>query len=56
MAEEACAICGEKVDPDDYRVKRCTECGAWFCYLHLGQYKAQCTLCGTYSLKNLYGR
>jgi DNA-directed RNA polymerase subunit RPC12/RpoP len=56
MAAEKCAICDETVDPGDYRVKRCTECGSWFCYRHLGQYKSQCTLCGTYSLKNLYGR
>lgn len=51
-----CAICGEPVDPEDYRVKSCTECGSWYCYRHLGQYKAQCTPCGTYTLKNLYGR
>ena len=56
MAEVVCAICGAAADSEDYRVKRCTECGSWFCYLHLGQYKAQCTLCGTYSLKNLHGR
>lgn len=51
-----CATCGEVVDPDDYRVKQCTECGSWYCYRHLGQYKAQCIPCKTYSLKNRYGR
>jgi hypothetical protein len=56
MPSEICKICGEPVDPKDFRVKRCTECGSWFCYLHLGQYKAQCTPCKTYSLKNCYGR
>lgn len=56
MAEEKCKICGEPVDPNDYRVKKCSECGSWFCYLHLGQYKSQCTPCKTYSLKNCYGR
>ena len=56
MAQETCAICGEAVDPADYRVKQCTECGSWYCFQHLGQYKAQCTPCRTYSLKNLHGR
>ncbi len=53
---KTCAICGEVVDPCDYRVKQCIKCGSWFCYKHLGQYKAQCTLCTTYTLRNLYGR
>jgi hypothetical protein len=56
MAQVTCAICGDSVDSDDYRVKQCSECGSWFCYKHLGQYKAQCTPCKTYSLKNCYGR
>jgi DNA-directed RNA polymerase subunit RPC12/RpoP len=56
MTETKCAICGEPVDPGDYRVKQCTTCGSWFCYKHLGQYKALCNLCKTYTLKNLYGR
>lgn len=56
MARVTCAICGITIDPDDYRVKQCSECGSWFCYLHLGQYKSQCTPCKTYSLKNCYGR
>ena len=56
MAQVTCAVCGESAESDDYRVKRCTECGSWFCYRHLGQYKSQCMLCKTYTLKNLYGR
>lgn len=54
--EKRCATCGVAVDPRDYRVKQCTECGSWYCYKHLGQYKAQCIPCKTYSLKNLHGR
>lgn len=51
-----CATCGDVVDPNDYHVKQCTICGAWYCYKHLGQYKQQCIPCKTYSLKNCYGR
>lgn len=54
--EKRCATCGDVVDPNDYRVKQCTQCGSWYCYKHLGQYKAQCIPCKTYSLKNCYGR
>jgi predicted nucleic acid binding AN1-type Zn finger protein len=54
--EKRCATCGDVVDPSDYRVKQCTVCGSWYCYKHLGQYKAQCIPCKTYSLKNCYGR
>jgi hypothetical protein len=56
MAQITCAICGDLADSDDYHVKQCTECGSWFCYRHLGQYKSQCTPCKTYTLKNCYGR
>jgi predicted nucleic acid binding AN1-type Zn finger protein len=54
--EKRCATCGVVVDPSDYHVKQCTICGSWYCYKHLGQYKAQCIPCKTYSLKNCYGR
>ena len=56
MSKEVCATCGVTVDTDDYNVKQCTKCGSWYCYLHVGQYKAQCIPCKTYSLKNLHGR
>lgn len=56
MAHVLCTTCGDSADSEDYHVKRCTECGSWFCYRHLGQYKAQCTSCKTYTLKNFYGR
>ena len=56
MSQEVCATCGVTVDTDDYNVKQCTECGSWYCYLHVGQYKAQCIPRKTYSLNNLHGR
>ncbi len=56
MPQLLCATCGVPVDPEDYNVKQCNKCGAWYCYRHVGQYKAQCIPCKTYSLKNRYGR
>ena len=56
MSQKKCATCGVEVDPNDYHVKQCTECGSWYCYKHLGQYKQQCIPCKTYTLKNCYGR
>ena len=56
LSQPRCATCAAPVDPTDYHVKQCTICGAWYCYRHLGQYKAQCVPCKTYTLKNRYGR
>jgi hypothetical protein len=55
MSLEKCAICNKEIDTDYYLVKQCSKCGLWFCHDHLGQYKAQCLFCRTYTLKNVYG-
>jgi len=55
MAMEKCAICSKEIDTEYYLVKKCSKCGSWFCYDHLGQYKWQCMKCLTYTLSNIYG-
>jgi hypothetical protein len=55
MATEKCAICKKEIDTEYYLVKKCSKCGSWFCYHHLGQYNWQCLLCMTYTLSNVYG-
>lgn len=52
MATEKCATCDKEIDTESIHVKKCSECGAWFCHDHLGQYKWQCVLCKAYSLTN----
>lgn len=52
MATKKCATCGIELDPESLNAKKCSECGAWFCHLHWGQYKWQCVLCKSYALTN----
>lgn len=52
MTTKRCATCGVEIDTESIQDKKCSECGAWFCGKHVGQYKFQCVLCKAYALSN----